>query len=58
MGRAGDRLVAEGSATVDVLTSPDQWFGMTYAADRDAVAARLADLVTAGEYPSPLGWHA
>jgi NDP-sugar pyrophosphorylase family protein len=53
-----DKLVAEGSATVDVLTSPDQWFGMTYAADRDAVAARLADLVTAGEYPSPLGWHA
>lgn len=53
-----DRLVAEGSATVDVLTSPDQWFGMTYAADRDAVAARLADLVAAGEYPSPLGWDA
>jgi dTDP-glucose pyrophosphorylase len=53
-----DRLVAEGSATVDVLTSPDQWFGMTYAADRDAVAARLADLVAAGEYLSPLGWDA
>ncbi len=53
-----DRLVAEGSATVDVLTSPDQWFGMTYAADRSAVAARLADLVAAGEYPSPLGWDA
>jgi hypothetical protein len=31
---------------------------MTYAADRDAVAARLADLVAAGEYPSPLGWDA
>jgi len=53
-----DRLVAEGSATVDVLTSPDQWFGMTYAADRSAVAARLAALVAAGEYPSPLGWDA
>ena len=53
-----DRLVAEGSATVDVLTSPDQWFGMTYAADRDAVATRLAGLVAAGEYPSPLGWDA
>jgi NDP-sugar pyrophosphorylase family protein len=53
-----DRLVAEGAATVDVETSPDQWFGMTYAADRDAVAARLAALVTAGEYPSPLGWDA
>ncbi|HSN10819.1 MAG TPA: NTP transferase domain-containing protein [Propionibacteriaceae bacterium] len=53
-----DDLVARGLATVDVLTSPDPWFGMTYAADRDAVAARLADLVAAGEYPSPLGWRA
>jgi hypothetical protein len=53
-----DRLVAEGSATVDVLTSPDQWFGMTYAADREAVAERLATLVAGGEYPSPLGWDA
>jgi len=53
-----DRLVAEGSATVDVLTSPDQWFGMTYADDRSAVAARLADLVASGEYPTPLGWDA
>jgi hypothetical protein len=53
-----DRLVADGTATVDVLTSPDQWFGMTYAADRGAVAARLADLVASGEYPSPLGWGA
>ena len=53
-----DRLVSEGSATVDVLTSPDQWFGMTYAEDRDTVAERLADLVAAGEYPTPLGWGA
>lgn len=53
-----DDLVARGHATVDVLTSPDPWFGMTYAADRGAVAARLAELVAAGEYPSPLGWRA
>jgi NDP-sugar pyrophosphorylase family protein len=53
-----DALVAEGSATVDVLTSSDTWFGMTYAADRDAVAGRLAELVAEGEYPSPLGWRA
>jgi hypothetical protein len=52
-----DRLVSEGSATVDVLTSPDPWFGMTYAADRDAVAARLAELVASGEYESPLVWR-
>lgn len=52
-----DRLVSEGSATVDVLTSPDPWFGMTYAADRDAVASRLAELVASGEYESPLVWR-
>ncbi len=52
-----DALVAEGSVTVDVLTSPDPWFGMTYAADRDAVASRIAALVASGEYPSPLGWR-
>lgn len=53
-----DRLVSEGAATVDVLTSPDPWFGMTYAADRDAVAERLAGLVANGEYASPLAWRA
>ncbi len=53
-----DRLIAEGAATVDVLTSPDPWFGMTYAADRDAVSLRLAELVAAGEYASPLRWGA
>ncbi len=52
-----DRLVSEGVATVDVLTSPDPWFGMTYAADRDAVASRLAELVAGGEYESPLVWR-
>jgi NDP-sugar pyrophosphorylase family protein len=53
-----DRLIAEGSATVDVLTSPDPWFGMTYAADQAAVSSRLAELVANGEYSSPLAWHA
>lgn len=52
-----DRLISEGAATVDVLTSPDPWFGMTYAADRDAVASRLAELVASGEYASPLVWR-
>lgn len=53
-----DRLIADGTATVDVLTSPDPWFGMTYAADREAVSARLAELVAVGEYASPLRWGA
>jgi hypothetical protein len=53
-----DRLVSEGVATVDVLTSPDPWFGMTYAADQAAVSARLAELVANGDYDSPLVWRA
>ncbi len=47
-------LVAEGRATVRVLDSPDPWFGMTYREDRDAVAARLRELVARGDYPPRL----
>jgi hypothetical protein len=47
-------LVDEGLATVRVLDSPDPWFGMTYREDRDAVAARLRELVARGEYPPRL----
>jgi len=53
-----DQLVSSGTVTVDVLASPDSWFGMTYADDAAAVSRRLAALVAAGEYPSPLGWNA
>lgn len=53
-----DHLVTSGTVTVDVLASPDSWFGMTYADDAAAVSQRLAALVAAGEYPSPLGWDA
>ncbi|MCL2883991.1 MAG: NTP transferase domain-containing protein [Oscillospiraceae bacterium] len=42
-------LMAGGEA-VDVLPTADRWFGMTYAADRPAVSAALANI----GYPSPL----
>ena len=35
------QLIKEGKATVKVLTSPDRWFGVTYAADKPVVVAAL-----------------
>lgn len=47
-------LMDEGLATVNVLDSPDPWFGLTYREDRDAVAARLRALIARGDYPPGL----
>lgn len=47
-------LMAEGVASVQLLDSPDPWFGMTYREDRDTVAARLRELVARGDYPPRL----
>lgn len=49
-----NRLVLEGKASCEVLDTPDQWFGVTYAADRDGVVSKINDLVAKGEYPSKL----
>jgi hypothetical protein len=49
-----DALLSEGRATVQVLRSPDPWFGVTYREDAPEVAARLQALVEAGVYPPDL----
>lgn len=49
-----DTLIKNGEKSVKVLTTPSQWFGVTYAEDRPGVVARLADLHAAGEYPDKL----
>lgn len=49
-----NHLINNGVAHVKLLDTTSQWFGVTYAADRPAVVAKLATLVNAGEYPSPL----
>ena len=41
-------------APVSVLSSAGRWFGLTYRADRERVAADLAGLTQEGVYPSPL----
>ena len=49
-----DGLVAEGGASVKVLRTQDSWFGVTYREDRDAVRGKLAELIAAGVYKTPL----
>lgn len=48
------QLLSEGKATMKVLTSPDQWYGVTYAADKPVVVKALADMAKGGLYPQPL----
>ncbi len=49
-----DKLVRNGEATVDVLTTTSRWFGVTYPQDRDDVVAKLAALHAEGKYPDRL----
>ena len=49
-----DELVHEGKATVDVLPTDSAWFGATYREDKPFVAAEIAKLVAAGDYPGNL----
>jgi dTDP-glucose pyrophosphorylase len=47
-------LVDEKKATVKVLSSTAEWFGVTYKEDRSFVVDRLKKLTNEGIYPSPL----
>ena len=49
-----NKLITEGTATVEVLDTTSKWFGVTYAADRQGVVDKIQSLVDAGEYPSKL----
>ena len=49
-----DVLLHEGVATVKVLTSSDQWFGVTYKEDKPFVVESVKRLKEAGEYPEYL----
>ena len=49
-----DELVHEGRATVKVLETPSQWFGVTYKEDKPKVVKALADLVAQGYYKKGL----
>jgi len=47
-------LIAGGEATVRVLPTESDWFGVTHREDKPVVQAALAELVRAGKYPSRL----
>ncbi|MDH6313795.1 dTDP-glucose pyrophosphorylase [Parabacteroides sp. PFB2-10] len=49
-----NKLITEGTARVKVLDTTSKWFGVTYAADRPDVVAKIQALVDAGEYPQKL----
>ncbi len=46
-----EQLLKEGSVSVKVLPSSDQWYGVTYAADKPMVVAALRAMTDRGEYP-------
>ena len=49
-----NELVEKGSAEMQVLHTSSQWFGITYREDRPEVVKRIAELISAGEYPEKL----
>ena len=53
---AVEQLLTEGKATVRVLSSPDRWYGVTYAADKPLVMAALREMTAEGIYPHGL-WN-
>lgn len=50
-------MLQEGKCTVRVLPTHEQWFGVTYHADKEAVVRAVARKVEQGEYPARL-WKA
>ena len=49
-----NKLINEGTSTVQVLDTTSKWFGVTYAADRQATVERIQQLVDDGTYPNRL----
>lgn len=49
-----DKLLKKGLATVEVLSSQDKWFGVTYQEDKPFVKASIAELKEKGLYPKKL----
>lgn len=49
-----DELIRSKRATVNVLSSPDAWFGVTYKEDKPHVVQSLRALIAKGVYPEKL----
>ncbi|MBQ9592865.1 MAG: nucleotidyltransferase [Lachnospiraceae bacterium] len=48
------KMIVEGKVTVKVLSSSDQWFGVTYREDKPTVVERFEKLKEAGVYTDPI----
>ncbi len=51
-----ENLLTGNVASVQVLSSADQWYGVTYAEDKPAVMQALAAMTAAGKYPENGLW--
>lgn len=49
-----DKLVKSGQASVQILNTPDKWFGVTYKEDKDYVVKSFAKLIEDGVYQRSL----
>lgn len=49
-----DQMIQTGQAVVKVLPTPDKWFGVTYAEDKDSVVQAFRQLTEAGVYGGSL----
>ncbi|MBQ6064150.1 MAG: nucleotidyltransferase [Prevotella sp.] len=49
-----NKLINEGTSTVEVLDTTSKWFGVTYAADRQDTVDRIQKLIDEGIYPNNL----
>ena len=47
-------LLKEGTVSVKVLKSEDQWFGVTYKEDRETVVEAVKSMIDKGIYPDKL----
>jgi len=51
---AVDNLIQSNIATVEVLETKEQWFGVTYKEDKSYVQSAVCNLIKSGEYPSKI----
>ena len=51
---AVDNLIQSNIATVEVLETTEQWFGVTYKDDKSYVQSAVFNLIESGEYPSKI----
>ena len=49
-----DGLIKSGTVTVDVLETPEKWYGITYPQDKPAIVKSMQALVDSGRYATPL----